>query len=145
LRSDQYCTLINISVKHAQCVYLDSGSGIKKNYTTIKAVLDEALTKYARLGDLLKNKRQLKQGMHMFIHTTLFPRVKQPGGSHKEAYYALYQMRAYVQDHHNLTLPNSLKSWAEHLAMIAGAWVTAPEDSLCVVNDQPVGNPKRKV
>jgi hypothetical protein len=27
----------------------------------------------------------------------------------------------------------------------AGAWVTAPEDSLCVVNDQPVGNPKRKV
>jgi hypothetical protein len=22
---------------------------------------------------------------------------------------------------------------------------TAPEDSLCVVNDQPVGNPKRKV
>jgi hypothetical protein len=27
----------------------------------------------------------------------------------------------------------------------AGAWVMAPEDSLCVVNDQPVGNPKRKV
>jgi hypothetical protein len=26
----------------------------------------------------------------------------------------------------------------------AGAWVTAPED-LCVVNDQPFGNPKRKV
>jgi hypothetical protein len=28
---------------------------------------------------------------------------------------------------------------------IAGTWVMAPEDSLCVVNDQPVGNPKRKV
>jgi hypothetical protein len=27
----------------------------------------------------------------------------------------------------------------------AGAWLMAPEDSLCVVNDQPVGNPKRKV
>jgi hypothetical protein len=26
-----------------------------------------------------------------------------------------------------------------------GAWLMAPEDSLCVVNDQPVGNPKRKV
>jgi hypothetical protein len=27
----------------------------------------------------------------------------------------------------------------------AGAWLMAPEVSLCVVNDQPVGNPKRKV
>jgi hypothetical protein len=27
----------------------------------------------------------------------------------------------------------------------AGAWLMAPDDSLCVVNDQPVGNPKRKV
>jgi hypothetical protein len=27
----------------------------------------------------------------------------------------------------------------------SGAWLMAPEDSLCVVNDQPVGNPKRKV
>jgi hypothetical protein len=27
----------------------------------------------------------------------------------------------------------------------AGAWLMAPEDSLCVVNDQLVGNPKRKV
>jgi hypothetical protein len=29
--------------------------------------------------------------------------------------------------------------------LAAGAWLMAPEDSLCVVNDQPVGNPKRKV
>jgi hypothetical protein len=90
----------------------------KKNYTTIKAVLDEALTKYARLGGLLKTKRPLKEGMHTFIHTTPFPCVKQPEDSQKEAYYALYQMRLYVRDHHNLTLLNSLKSWAEHLAMI---------------------------
>jgi hypothetical protein len=27
----------------------------------------------------------------------------------------------------------------------AGVWLMAPEVSLCVVNDQPVGNPKRKV
>jgi hypothetical protein len=99
-------------------VYLDSGSATKKNYTTIKAVLDEALTKYAYLGGLLKTKRPLKQGMHTFSHITMFPYVKQLEGSQKEAYYALYQMQAYVRDHHNLTLPNSLKSWAEHLAMI---------------------------
>jgi hypothetical protein len=66
----------------------------------------------------MKTKRPLKQGMHAFIHTMSFPCVKQPEGSHKEAYYALYQMRAYVRDHHNLTLPNSLKSWTEQLAMI---------------------------
>jgi hypothetical protein len=99
-------------------VYLDSGNATKKNYMTIKAVLDEALTKYARLGGLLKTKQPLKQGMHTFIHTTSFSCVKQPEGSQKEAYYALYHMRAYVRDHHNLTLPNLLKSWAEHLAMI---------------------------
>jgi hypothetical protein len=118
LRSDQYCTLINISVKHAQCVYLDSGCATKKNYMTIKAVLDEDLTKYARLRGFVKTKRPLKQGMHTFIHTTLFRCVKQPEGSHKEVYYALCQMWAYVRDHHNLTLPNSLKSWAKLLAMI---------------------------
>jgi hypothetical protein len=56
--------------------------------------------------------------MHTFGHITAFPCVKQPEGSQKEAYYALYHMRAYVRDHHNLALPNSLKSWAEHLAMI---------------------------
>jgi hypothetical protein len=99
-------------------MYLDSGSATNKNYTTIKAVLDEALTKYAHLGGLLKTKRPLKHGMHTFIHTTLFPCVKQPEGSQKEDYYALYPMRAYRRDHHNLTLPNSLKSWAKHLAMI---------------------------
>jgi hypothetical protein len=31
------------------------------------------------------------------------------------------------------------------IGSFAGAWLMAPEDSLCVVNDQPVGNPKRKV
>jgi hypothetical protein len=102
--------LINISVRNAQCVYLDSGSATKKNYMTIKAILDEALTKYTRLGGLLKTRRPLKQGMHTFGHITVFPYVKQPEGSQKEAYYALYQMRAYVRDHHNLMLPNSLKS-----------------------------------
>jgi hypothetical protein len=29
--------------------------------------------------------------------------------------------------------------------VLAGAWLMAAEASLCVVNDQPVGNPKRKV
>jgi len=50
-------------------------------------ILDEALTKYAHLGGLLKTKRPLKQGMHTFGHITAFPCVKQPEGSQKEAPY----------------------------------------------------------
>jgi hypothetical protein len=32
-----------------------------------------------------------------------------------------------------------------YITVLAGAWLMAAEASLCVVNDQPVGNPKRKV
>jgi hypothetical protein len=56
--------------------------------------------------------------MYTFGHTTSFPCIKQPEGSHKEAYYTLYHMLAMVQDKKNLTLPESLQPWAQKLAMI---------------------------
>jgi hypothetical protein len=56
--------------------------------------------------------------MYTFLHTTLFPCIKQPEGSHKEAYYALYHILAMVGDQKNLTLPESLQPWAQKLAMI---------------------------
>jgi hypothetical protein len=105
-------------VKHAQCVYLDTGNATKKNYTDIKVVLGDALIKYAREGVFIKTKRPLKHGMHTFIYKTSFACVKQPVGSQREAYYALYQMQAYVQDNQNLTLPNSLQPCAQQLAKI---------------------------
>jgi hypothetical protein len=83
---------------------------LKKWYGTFRSLIVYSGILQTCLGGLLKNKQPLKQDMHTFGHVTSFPCVKQPEGSQKEAYYALYQMRAYVRDHHNLTLPNSLKS-----------------------------------
>jgi hypothetical protein len=94
------------------------GSAIKKNYTHVKIVLDDALTKYVHQGGSFKSKRPTKHGMYTFLHTTSFPCIKQPEGSHKDAYYALYHMLALVWDQKNLTLPESLQPWAQKLAMI---------------------------
>jgi hypothetical protein len=64
-------------------------------------------------------KREKKQrGLNMFTHVTSFPCIKQPPGSAKEAYYFLHHMRGFIQDQEQLTLPASLKPWAEKLAAI---------------------------
>jgi hypothetical protein len=99
-------------------LFLDSGSAINKNYTHVKIVLDDALTKYVHQGGSFKSKWPTKHGMYTFLHTTLFPCIKEPEGSYKEAYYALYHMLALVRDKKNLTLPESLQPWAQNLAMI---------------------------
>jgi hypothetical protein len=80
--------------------------------------LDDALTKYVHQGGSFKSKRPTKHGMYTFAHTMLFSCIKQPEGSHKEAYYTLYHMLAMVRDKKNLTLPDSLQPWAQKLAMI---------------------------
>jgi hypothetical protein len=80
---------------------LDSGSAIKKNYTHVKIVLDDALSKYVHQGGSFNTKQPTKHGMYMFLHTMSFPCIKQPGGSHKEAYYALYHVLAYARDKKN--------------------------------------------
>jgi hypothetical protein len=99
-------------------VFLYSGSAIKKNYTHVKIVLDDALTNYVHQGGSFKSKRPTKHGMYTFLHTTSFPCIKQPEGRHKEAYYALDHMLAYVRDKKTLMLPESLQPWAQKLAMI---------------------------
>jgi hypothetical protein len=106
---------------YMRTLFLDSGSAIKKNYTHVKIVLDDALTKYVHEGGSFKSKRPTKHGMYTFLHTMSFPCIKQPEGSHKEAYYALYHMLAMVRDRKNLTLLESLQPWAQKLAMIDDA------------------------
>jgi hypothetical protein len=103
---------------YMRTLFLDSGTAIKKNYTHVKIVLDDCLTKYVHQGGSFKSKLPTKHGMYTFLHTTSFPCIKQPEGSHKEAYYALYHMLAMVWDHKNLTLLESLQPWAQKLAMI---------------------------
>jgi hypothetical protein len=110
--------LIHISPMYMRTMFLDSGSAIKKNYTYVKIVLDDALTKYVHQEGSFKSKRPTKHDMYTFLHITSSPCIKQPEGSHKEAYYALYHMLAYVRDKKNLMLPESLQPRAQKLAMI---------------------------
>src|SRR3954469_8159131 len=115
--------LVCFSAKHSHAVYLDSGSAKKKDYKYVMRVLDEALVGYKEVGGkIVKHKfSKHKSGVSVFSHVTQFACVKQSAGSVRDAYDALYQMRAIVQDQHNLTLPRQLKAWSEKRAEIADA------------------------
>ena len=54
----------------------------------------------------------------MFKHVTEFPYVKQTAHSVKEAFYVLHHLRGFFRDCQMLTLPSSLRGWAEKLAEI---------------------------
>ena len=121
LRRNIYCTLILISPRYSLATYFDSGSLTKKKgYSRIKSVLDDALEGYASKGCNFANKtvKCIRNGKHMFKHITEFPCVKQPARSVKEAFYVLHHLRGFVRDCQMLTLPSSLRGWAERLAQI---------------------------
>src|SRR4051812_15047538 len=86
-------------------------------------VLDDALVGYEEAGGkIVKHKFSKHQSsVSVYSHVTQFTGVKQPAGSVRDAYYALHQMRAIVQDQCNLTLPSHLKAWAERRAAITNA------------------------
>ena len=90
---------------------------MKKDYSNVKRVLNDALTGYAAKGGTIVREK-IVQGMKVFIHKTDFPCAKQPSGSQKETYYALHHMRAYVRDQQILTMPDQLEDWAIKLARV---------------------------
>ena len=100
--------------------YFDPDRDSKIDYTNIKKVLDDALPGYARSGGTFKRPIR-RYGKHVFTHVMTFPRIKQPPGGQKDAYYALHHMRAIVRDHNHLLLPNNLKDWGASLAAIQDA------------------------
>ena len=114
------CTLIVLSLKWSTATYLDPDRESNKNYTNIKKVLDEVLSRYSKSGGTFK-KEVVKWGAHVFTHVTKFACVKQPPGGQKDAYYALHHMRAFVRDQQQLTLPDHLKHWAARLSEIQDA------------------------
>lgn len=90
---------------------------MKKDYSNVKKVLDNALTGYhARGGKITREK--VVQGARVFTHTTTFACVKQPAGSNRDTYYVLHHMRAYVRDQQFLTLPSQVQQWASRLSMV---------------------------
>lgn len=112
------CVLISLNLKHSTALYLDSNSAIQKNYTNIKKILDGALTGYVAAGGVKPARPHVKFGAHVFRHTTKFACVKQPPGSGKDAFYAIYHMKAFFNDMETKTLPSDLVKWAEKLACI---------------------------
>ena len=112
------CVLIYLDVKDSTAVYLDSNSAIRKDYSTIRRILDGALTGYVAAGGVKPRTPRLKFGAHVFRHTMQFPCVKQPPGSEKDAFYVIHHMKAFFQEQENRTLPSDLKRWAEDLAEI---------------------------
>jgi hypothetical protein len=114
----QGCVLISIDMLHSQATYLDSASAKRKNYSTIRTVLDGALTGYVAAGGVIRGKPVMRYGMNVFNHKMEFPCVKQPPSSGKDAFYALHHMNAFVLDQQNNTLTSDLRRWAEDLARI---------------------------
>src|SRR3954466_3005118 len=62
-------------------------------------------------GECIKDDNQL------FKHVLEFPCVKDPAtGGAKDAFYVMHHLKGFVRDCQNLTLPSSLRAWAENLA-----------------------------
>src|ERR1041385_1603732 len=100
--------------------YLDTDSESNKDYTNIKKVHDEALSRYSKSGVTFQ-KEAVRYDAHVFTHVTKFACVKQPPGGQKDSYYAIHHMRAFVRDQQQLTLPAHLKHWVERLLVIQDA------------------------
>ncbi|KAK1663262.1 hypothetical protein QYE76_051421, partial [Lolium multiflorum] len=73
---DMYCTLIVVHPQHSHAVYLDSGRDKKKDYTNIRALLNDALTGFANKAGPLKVERKSRGGL-VLTHTTNFPCLRQ--------------------------------------------------------------------
>ena len=118
----QGCVLICLNMKRSTVLYLDSNSAIQKDYTTIKNVLDGALTAYVTQGGAPPETPHVRFGTHIFKHQMKFPCAKQPANSKKDAFYAIYHIKQYFHEMELLTLLNDVK-WGERLA-------TTPDPSL---------------
>jgi len=93
---------------------------MKKDYSAVRGVLDDALEGYAAAGGpFSKNSEFFKDdGRHRFKHVFEFPCVKQPAGSMRDAFYVLHHLKGVVRDCQILTLPSAVRGWAERLARI---------------------------
>lgn len=116
--SDKSCVVILLSPQYCLATYLDSGREKPKDYTNLKKALDNALVGFSMKGCVFKRTKKGKGGAPAFHHLTQFACIKQPDNSERDAYYAIHQIRALVQDEENLTLPDEFQAMAKRLAAI---------------------------
>ncbi|KAK1661483.1 hypothetical protein QYE76_049642 [Lolium multiflorum] len=106
---DMYCTLIVVHPQHSHAVYLDSGRDKKKDYTNIRALLNDALTGFANKAGPLKVERKSRGGL-VLTHTTNFPCLRQSKQDNgMDAWYAILQMQEYIKYADDMLLPESLR------------------------------------
>ncbi|KAK1652083.1 hypothetical protein QYE76_069888 [Lolium multiflorum] len=107
---DKFCTLIVVHPQHSHAVYLDSGRDKKKDYTHIKALLNDALTGFANKAGPLKVERKSRGGL-VLTHTTNFPCLRQSKEDNgMDAWYAILQMQEYIKYADDMLLPESLRN-----------------------------------
>ncbi|KAK1608672.1 hypothetical protein QYE76_032345 [Lolium multiflorum] len=106
---DMYCTLIVMHPQHSHAVYLDWGRDKKKDYTNIRALLNDALTGFANKAGPLKVERKSRGGL-VLTHTTNFPCLRQSKQDNgMDAWYAILQMQEYIKYADDMLLPESLR------------------------------------
>ncbi|KAK1697981.1 hypothetical protein QYE76_014678 [Lolium multiflorum] len=109
VEKDMYCTLIVVHPQHSHAVYLDSGRDKKKDYTNIRALLNDALTGFANKAGPLKVERKSRGGL-VLTHTTNFPCLRQSNEDNgMDAWYAILQMQEYIKYADDMLLPESLR------------------------------------
>ncbi|KAK1604030.1 hypothetical protein QYE76_027703 [Lolium multiflorum] len=107
---DKFCTLIVVHPQHSHAVYLDSGRDHKKDYTHIKALLNDALTGFANKAGPLKVERKSRGGL-VLTHTTNFPCLRQSTEDNgMDAWYAILQMQEYIKYTDDMLLPETLRN-----------------------------------
>ena len=79
LSSDESSVLIIVSPRWSIATYFDSGNlDVKKDYTKIRGVLDEALEGYTQKGGQFEKKgeRLIEDNRNIFFHGTGFHCIK---------------------------------------------------------------------
>ncbi|KAK1666234.1 hypothetical protein QYE76_054393 [Lolium multiflorum] len=113
---DKFCTLIVVHPQHSHAVYLDSGRDHKKDYTHIKALLNDALTGFANKAGPLKVERKSRGGL-VLTHTTNFPCLRQSKQDNgMDAWYAILQMQEYIKYADDMLLPETLRNRFANMA-----------------------------
>ncbi|KAI5002895.1 hypothetical protein ZWY2020_027545 [Hordeum vulgare] len=92
---DTRCTLILLSLKYSTATYFDSDRQSKKDYTSIKKVLGEALLGYAISGGTF-SRTSLRHGKHVFTLSDVTC-IKQPPAV-EGCLLRLHHMRAIIGD-----------------------------------------------
>ncbi|KAK1645358.1 hypothetical protein QYE76_063163 [Lolium multiflorum] len=113
---DKFCTLIVVHPQHSHAVYLDSGRDRKKDYTHIRALLNDALTGFANKAGPLKVERKSRGGL-VLTHTTNFPCLRQSTQDNgMDAWYAILQMQEYIKYADDMLLPENLRNRFANMA-----------------------------